>query len=180
MNVRVRLLGDFRVVVDGRPLPGDAWAVRRPAELVKLLALAPGHRLRREQVMEALWPELEPDAMAANFHKAAHLARRSLGPDESLILASGSAALWPSATLTTDVELFESAAELAVVSGDPSAFREAASLYGGELLPDNPTPNGRFASGTSSTCATSRCSAGGSSGRRWSGQSPPTRRPTGR
>lgn len=136
--MRIRLLGDFRVVVDGRPLPGDAWTSRRSAELVKLLALAPGRRLRREQVMEALWPELAPDAMAANLHKAAHLARRSLGADESVVLASGSAALWPAATVATDVDRFESATDHALASGDPSACREAASLYGGELLPDDP------------------------------------------
>ncbi len=53
MRVDIRLLGGFEVLVDGVPLPDDAWARQAPAALVKLLALAPGHRLRREQVIDA-------------------------------------------------------------------------------------------------------------------------------
>ena len=44
--------------------------------MVKLLALAPGHRLHREQLMESLWPDLDPDAAGANLRKALHFARR--------------------------------------------------------------------------------------------------------
>ena len=36
------------------------WKSRRARSLVKLLALAPGHRLHRDQVIEALWPEFRP------------------------------------------------------------------------------------------------------------------------
>jgi DNA-binding SARP family transcriptional activator len=42
---------------------------------VKLLALAPHHRLHREQLMDTLWPELAPEAAAANLRKAVHFAR---------------------------------------------------------------------------------------------------------
>jgi hypothetical protein len=38
---------------------GDAsWRLRKAAGLVKLLALAEGHRLHREQAMDLLWPDL--------------------------------------------------------------------------------------------------------------------------
>ena len=50
----IDLLGVFRVVVDGNAVPGDAWRHRRAADLVKLLALAPSHRLHREQVSAAV------------------------------------------------------------------------------------------------------------------------------
>src|SRR5205823_5475980 len=36
-------------------------------ELVKLLALAPGHRLHREQAMDVLWRERGPAAAANNL-----------------------------------------------------------------------------------------------------------------
>jgi len=35
--------------------------------LIKLLALARGHRLHREQAMEYLWPGLDPEAAANNW-----------------------------------------------------------------------------------------------------------------
>src|SRR4051794_41724460 len=78
-QLEVRLLGRFEVLVDSRPVPADAWAQRRAADLVKLLALAPGHRMPRDEVLEMLWPRLGADAAASNLHKAASYARRALG-----------------------------------------------------------------------------------------------------
>jgi uncharacterized membrane protein (DUF2068 family) len=51
--VTVTLLGGFSAVVDGEPVPESAWRLKKARELVKLLALAPDHRLHREQVMRA-------------------------------------------------------------------------------------------------------------------------------
>ena len=49
----IRLLGGFAVQVDGTDVPDDAWRLRKARALVKLLALAPGHRMHREQVYRA-------------------------------------------------------------------------------------------------------------------------------
>jgi DNA-binding SARP family transcriptional activator len=122
-QLEVRLLGGFDVLVDSRPLPGDAWPQRRAADLVKLLALAPRHRMPRDQVLEALWPKLGVDAAAANLHKAASYARRALGDRGAIVLRGGMVELAPDAEVATDVERFE--------HGDDSAYR-------GELLPDDP------------------------------------------
>ena|SRR5215207_5937290 len=56
--VRVRLLGGFKVSVGSRSIEGGAWRLRKAASLVKLLALAGGHSLHREQTMDLLWPDL--------------------------------------------------------------------------------------------------------------------------
>ena len=50
--------------------------------LVKLLALAPGHRLASEQLMEMLWPELDPSSAANRFHQTLYEARRILAKVE--------------------------------------------------------------------------------------------------
>src|SRR5918998_3102336 len=78
--VRVWLLGGFRVSVGSRAIGQDAWRLRKAASLVKLLALAPGHRLHREQAMEALWPNLGLRAASNNLRQALHVARRTLDP----------------------------------------------------------------------------------------------------
>ena len=122
-RLEVRLLGRFEVLVDSRPVAADAWAQRRAADLVKLLALAPGHRMPRDEVLEMLWPKLGADAAASNLHKAASYARRALGDRGAVVLRGGVVALAPAAEVTIDVERFE--------RGDDSA-------YGGELLPDEP------------------------------------------
>ena len=118
----IGLLGGFGVVVDGKPVPTDAWPQRRAADLVKLLALAPGHRLARDEVLEQLWPSLGADAAASNLHKAASYARGVLGERGAVVLRGGMVALAPEAEITTDVERFE--------AGDDAA-------YGAELLPDD-------------------------------------------
>lgn len=118
----VHLLGRFEVLVDGEAIPQGAFAHRRAADLVKLLALAPGHRANRDRVIELLWPQLGADAGAANLHKAAHYARRALGAPGAVVLRQGLVLLAPEAAVTTDVERFE--------AGD-------ADAYAGELLPDD-------------------------------------------
>ena len=54
MDVHIALLGGFSVVRDGAPVPDDAWSRRGAASLVKVLALADGRRLHREQVIDAV------------------------------------------------------------------------------------------------------------------------------
>jgi predicted ATPase len=131
-NVSVSLLSGFAAAVDGVPVPEKAWRLKKARELVKLLALAPSHRLHREQVMDVLWRDLGPAAAANNLHQAVHVARRALDADaiqvrdEMLQLRAD-----------VDVDRLELAAAEALRSGTPAAYRAALSLYRGELLPEN-------------------------------------------
>jgi DNA-binding SARP family transcriptional activator len=59
--MRIQLLGEFRINIGDRPIEVAQWRLKKSRSLVKLLALAPGHRLHREQVMDLLrsdhyWP----------------------------------------------------------------------------------------------------------------------------
>src|SRR3954453_13694555 len=127
MDVSVRLLGGFEVVVDGRAVHPHHWRRRSAAALVKLLALAPGRRMRREEVIDALWPELLVDEGAPRLHKAAHYARAALGTRDGVVLADDAVVLLPAAAVRLDVTDFEQAAE-------PGA---ALDPYPGDLLPDD-------------------------------------------
>jgi hypothetical protein len=55
-EVHVTLLGRFAVTVGGIPVAEAGWKRRHAAAVVKVLALAPGRRLHREQVMDLVWP----------------------------------------------------------------------------------------------------------------------------
>src|SRR5215212_1973715 len=108
--VRVWLLGGFRVSVGSRSVPQDAWRLRKAAALVKLLALTPGHRLHREQVMDILWPNSGRRAASNNLRKTLHAARRNLDPDAGaryLASEDDSLVLRPGDSLWVDVEAFE-------------------------------------------------------------------------
>ena len=87
-EVHVQLLGALRVTVNGEQVTALAQH-RRAAELVKLLALARQRRMHRNQVAEALWGHLGPEAAVANLHKAASYARTSLGAKGAVVLRGG-------------------------------------------------------------------------------------------
>ena len=54
MGIDIELLGGFAVRLDGADVAADGWRRRQAALLVKRLALAPGRRLHREQLIDAL------------------------------------------------------------------------------------------------------------------------------
>jgi DNA-binding SARP family transcriptional activator/tetratricopeptide (TPR) repeat protein len=134
-RVEIRVLGDFTVSVCGVEVPPERWPSLRAAQLVQLLSLAEGHRLLREQVIDALWPQLDPEAGAANLRKAAHHARQALSSRDAVVLQGGQVVLCPSKTVAIDATRFERLADAALARRDPTACAEAASAYGGELLP---------------------------------------------
>jgi len=136
--LRIGLLGGFRVSVGTRIIEEDAWHLRKAASLVKLLALASGHRLHREQVMDALWPDLPRRAASNNLRQVLHAARGTLDEAEgSRNLASENEALilGQEGSLWVDAEAFEKAAIAARRERFPSAYEAAMELYSGDLLP---------------------------------------------
>ena len=141
-RLAIHLLGEFCVSVDSRAIDEREWTSRKARSLVQLLALAPRHRLHREQVMDRLWPALDAQDAANNLHKALHIARRILEPalpprrasaflhlrhDVLLLEAPGD--LW------IDVEAFQAAAAQARRVQTARAYSEALQLYTGELVP---------------------------------------------
>ena len=131
----VRLLGGFGVEIDGRRVADSGWRHRRGADLVKLLALAPRHRAHRDQVEDALWPDLPRESAAANLRKAVYFARRALGTGDAIEVDADMVLLWPNGALMVDSERFEIAARDA--GRDVGAITAAAELFGGDLLPED-------------------------------------------
>ena len=157
-GVEVRLLGRFEVVVDSRPVPTQAWEHRRAADLVKLLALSPEHRLTRDEVTEALWPQLSATAGVANLHKAAHHARRALGWPESIVLRRGVVALAPGYRVKTTWSSWRRAATATATSRDllpDDRYEEWTAAHRERLAEVRPRPCGARAAGRI-CCASSR------------------------
>lgn len=136
--LRIALLGGFRISVGTRTIEEDAWHLRKAANLVKLLALAPGHLLHREQAMDALWPDLARRAASNNLRQVLHAARRVLDPvvgsryvtsENGLLILGQEGFVW------VDAEAFGEAAIAARRAKVPSAYEAAIEQYAGELLP---------------------------------------------
>ncbi|MGH2627840.1 MAG: BTAD domain-containing putative transcriptional regulator [Anaerolineales bacterium] len=128
--LEIRLLGQFDVRLDGSPVEIPS----RPAQtLLAYLAFNPGVAHRREKLAGMLWPEAG-DTQARNnlrytlwqIRKA--LARANASPETYLTADK----------ITVTLRVWCDAAEMLrpVKDGsDPADLVQAASLYGGELLP---------------------------------------------
>ena len=64
-GLRIRTLGPFEVIVDGTPVPDDAWPRRKTKELLKVLLTAPGEVFTVDQLVDALLPEANVGRAAA-------------------------------------------------------------------------------------------------------------------
>ena len=133
-EIHVTLLGRFAVTVGGVPVAEVGWKRRHAAAVVKVLALAPGRRLHREQVIDLVWPGDTIAAAVPKLHKAAYFARRAIGVPDSVVLRGDQVVLCPGGNVTVDAVRFGELARRALDAGDAAAAREALALYLGELL----------------------------------------------
>lgn len=125
----------------GRAIKDGRWRLRKASGVVKVLALAPNHRLHRERVMEMLWPNLDAASAMNNLQHALHVARKALDATGTspryLSLRDEHLALCPDDPLWVDVEAFEKAAARARRAREIEVYRTALRLYAGELLPED-------------------------------------------
>jgi DNA-binding SARP family transcriptional activator len=140
-ELRIQLLGAFTVQVDGIAVEAGQWRLRKARVLVAMLALAPGQRRHRDQVLDRLWPYLEPAAAARNLHQTLYVARRTLAglgaaSDGLLTIRDAQVLLDATGPVAVDVLEFERLAADALKTADEARLRAAADMYTGELLPD--------------------------------------------
>ncbi|WP_328471764.1 hypothetical protein OHA21_08060 [Actinoplanes sp. NBC_00393] len=135
--VRLELLGGFRVTYGDAAVPDELWTRRKTAALVKLLCLAPRHRLRRDRLAALLWPGVTPRAAAANLRKTVHLVRRMYAGryDVLPIESIGDMIGLPAERIWVDVVEFRAGIARARRSQSPHDYASAVSLYRGGLLP---------------------------------------------
>lgn len=142
--VRLYLSGGFRASRDVQEIPPALWNRRKSARIViKILAMAPGHRMHRERVIELLWPEVEYCQGLNQLGKALHAARRVLEPGltarakSSYLRLDGEVLSLHPTNVWVDVDDFEFRARAALDAGTPRALSAAREAYYGELLPED-------------------------------------------
>ena len=86
LSAQIRCFGAFRIDVKGEPL--EVGSVRpRARSVLRLLALHAPQPVHREVIMEALWPESEPEAAVRNLQVALSSIRQLLPPDSGLAIS---------------------------------------------------------------------------------------------
>lgn len=147
--LRIYLLGQFQVerCTEGgwKVLDSRVWQRRRVRALLGCLLSSPGRRLGREQVMEAIWPDLEIDVAANRLNGAVHELRQILEPDIArpatsclLRLERDIFQLAESERIWVDADAFEQLLKDGYASSDPiraeQLLERADALYRGSYL----------------------------------------------
>jgi DNA-binding SARP family transcriptional activator len=142
--VQVFVLGGFKVVVRGQVLPEPAWRRKTARQLFKILLSRPNRRATRDEVVELLWPESDPEAASSNFRSTMFALRNALevspAPSGVAVVFSDRDSIWlrSDVELWVDADTFEHTLEQAWRSADPLPLLEqASSLYDGHFLPED-------------------------------------------
>ena len=140
-TARVDVLGPLRLVVDGAPV--EVRGPKRRA-LLALLALADGHAVTADHLVDALWPQAPPKSGRAALHTHISRLRGQLGAAAGRLIRLEGAYRLVLAADETDVGLARAllASGGASAGRDPAAarglLREALALWRGPAFADLP------------------------------------------
>jgi DNA-binding SARP family transcriptional activator len=132
----LQVLGSCRLTWRNRSVVLENWP-RKAASLLRLLAVIDEHRLARDQAIELLWPEVEPEAGLSNLKSLLFRLRRGLeeqGFPSPIALEHGQVALNPTYAFTIDADRFQ---KLVAAGEELAVLEEAATMVQGELLPED-------------------------------------------
>ncbi len=149
--IRIRVLGQFQLERQhGRQWQGvteAVWQHQRVRSVLACLLSSVGRKWGREQLVDALWPELDLENASGRLDRAVHSLRQLFEPSlerpaasrllrserEGLVLAEQHY-IW------VDADAFEQLIAKANASSDSSEkeqlLEEAVALYGGDFLPE--------------------------------------------
>jgi ATP/maltotriose-dependent transcriptional regulator MalT len=151
-RIFIQSLGQFRIWVGGRILSDSLWEGNQAKNLLKaLVALASERPVRKEFLIDQLWPESPPGSGEKTFRVALHRLRRTLEPDMSpefgssyIHLKHGHVAL-DSELCRTDIQRFlrlYREMKDRIHAGETSEALQTVhsidTVYQGDFLPDEP------------------------------------------
>jgi DNA-binding SARP family transcriptional activator len=144
--IAIQTLGVFRVIRDGFPVPNSAWKSKKARDLLKVL-VARRRPTSRDQLIELLWPEVDPALAGNRLSVLLSTVREVLQPEPTsegpLVTIDGAVSLNPS-QVRVDVEDFLAQATAALDADRAKApdatarLANAVTAYTGGFLEDDP------------------------------------------
>jgi serine/threonine-protein kinase len=127
------VLGPFTLERDGETIDTTRWQ-RRVEVLFKLLLTAPDRQRRRDDLIDILWPDADPENGVGNLRMLVHRLRSTIDQREPppVLSEGGWIALNPECEWELDLEVLEAAAVDPAAGSDE--LEQAATLYRGEPL----------------------------------------------
>jgi DNA-binding SARP family transcriptional activator len=142
--LKIHGLGGFAVWQGRRQIPAGAWQRRKAGELFRFLTLRPNFSAGREAILEALWPDNNPQAALDMLHQATSTLRHILEPDlpdkfpSRYLLVEGEQVtlLLPEGSQVDFLE-FEQQLGDAMQSCRHERLQVALQMYRGDLFPSD-------------------------------------------
>jgi DNA-binding SARP family transcriptional activator len=146
--LRIQTLGGFRVWCDGLEISPAVWERQKALHLFQFLITTRNRYYHKEQLIDRLWPELDPDAGDRDFRVALNAVHRALEPERPprrearFIQRQGLAYRLNLEETWVDADEFEAlvrAGNLALPQAGSHAlacYQQALALYAGEYLPE--------------------------------------------
>ena len=129
--------GHARVEYNGHEVSDLEWRSEKSREMF-FFFLANRRGLRKEEIVNALWPDMPEDKTTSAFHSNMYRLRKALYQDV-IAKESGRYGLDPNTGFSFDVAQFQKALEAAASTGPDEAIRymeKAVELYKGPFAPD--------------------------------------------
>lgn len=135
-SICIYLLGRFEVRRGDQALQAREWQRRKAAALLQRLALE--ERLLRDEILDFLWPDSDPQAAANNFYRTLYRVRQrldeALGPGTAdATLSYDDGVLHLAEDVWVDAHAFEAACRRQDAS--TAELEQTLALYQGPLLP---------------------------------------------
>lgn len=111
-RVRIHCFGQFRLLVDDKPIRMEKKAQKKPIEMLKALIALGGNGISVGRITDVLWPDTDADRAHHSFKVNLHRLRRLIGVD-SVILHDGRLSLDPRLAWC-DTRMFEQDREQAL------------------------------------------------------------------
>jgi Response regulator containing CheY-like receiver and SARP domains len=129
----VKCFGRFLCCVDENAVEPIRWRTAKAEELFALLIHYQGRAISKEILIDALWPEAEPEKAANHFRVTCTYLRNTLTDKgfANLLLRDRDSYLLDTSRLRCDLLLFLA---LAGATSELPALEEASDLYAGEYL----------------------------------------------
>lgn len=146
-DLTIEVLGPVNIYRDAtQPFAPDAWTTRRARDIFCYIATGKNRRVAKDVLIEAFWPDVDPQTVEKNFHPTISHIRKALNSRQPfkqnfLVFRDGAYQLNPELSFSIDSEEFElhiAEAEVAKREKNALKFREnlesAYKQYRGEFM----------------------------------------------
>ena len=131
--LRLFVLGDFRMELNGAPVNPGAKPPTRSLDILRVLAIAKDHACSLQDIYEWLWPDADGDQAKAACEQALHRLRKLLSAPDLIVQREGR--LYLSAQHTwVDLVDWEQKLTLALRASQEAVMQRALDEFGGPLF----------------------------------------------